>query len=50
MVVRSINRLLLQSGEGGYGIMIGTNNYVTMNNRVGIQNTNPQFMLHLGDC
>jgi len=50
MVIRSINRLILQSGGGSYGILIDTNNNVNMNGRVGISNTNPQSMLHLGNC
>jgi hypothetical protein len=56
MVLRSINRLILQSGSGGYGVLIDTSNNVNMkgklivNGRVGISNTNPQSMLHLGNC
>ena len=36
MVIRSINRLLLQSGTGGYGVMIDTNNYVKFNKKLAI--------------
>jgi hypothetical protein len=31
MVVKSLNHLILQSGGGGYGVLIDTNNYITFN-------------------
>jgi hypothetical protein len=34
MVIRSINRLILQSGGSAYAILIDTNNYVNINNRL----------------
>jgi hypothetical protein len=39
MVIRSINRLILQSGSGGYGILIDASNKVFVNSRLHI-NTN----------
>jgi hypothetical protein len=38
MVIRSLNRLILQSGGGGYGILIDTSNKVFVNS--GILNIN----------
>jgi hypothetical protein len=38
MVLRSINRLILQSGSGGYGILIDASNKVFVNS--GILNIN----------
>jgi hypothetical protein len=34
MVVRSLNRLILQSGGSAYAILVDTNNYVNINNRL----------------
>ncbi len=39
MVLRSLNRLLLQSGGNAYAIIIDTDNYVNINNRLNIAGT-----------